>query len=619
MRRSLTLFLALLLLAGCATTNGVPTDSVPLAASELPRTLAVLPFVALPEREEQARLVRNMIYGSLSATPYDVLKLQVVEERLVRAGLGDPKALAETNPAELARLLRVDGLLYGELTHWDRIFLLAYSQIAAGAHIRLVDGRNGQTLFERKEVSRSHAGDAPTSPFGAALTLLKTVRNLREIELVRASDDLVRDLLKGIPTPPPGAARRPPAFTKFVKALSPSADAPADAPLRAGDTVTVIAHGQPGAVGSFDIAPVAKNLTLEETRDEGIYIDRYTVKPGDNGKDVYVVARLADTVGRVAEREDVLGRFEVDTAPPATPAGISVSLKERALQLAWAQNQEPDLAAYRVYRSDSPLTGFTPVATTEVPAYRDELAGMRYYRVSALDKARNESAPSQTVTLPVLTSPLRGVITKESFLVPAHSPYVVEGSVSVAEGATLHILPGVVVRFAPGADGIVVRDGTLVARGSQDRRVVFTSGSERPAPGDFKSAVRVEAKAGQTSLLEHVTVEHAAVGLKVASGGLEVLQAEIAGNLQGGIEVSDTGLLKLSQSRVAGHKSGGGVTVQGFGRASLRGNRILDNAWAVVNYSGNQVDARENWWGNATPDDALFVGDIDRRGPLSQP
>jgi hypothetical protein len=178
-------------------------------------------------------------------------------------------------------------------------------------------------------------------------------------------------------------------------------------------------------------------------------------------------------------------------------------------------------------------------------------------------------------------------------------------------------MPGVVVRFAPGAEGIVVKDGAVVARGTAAERIVLTSGSERPRAGDFKSAVHIRAKPGQTSILEDVRIEHAGVGVKVESGGLEAVRIDLTGNQQAGVDVSDTGVLKLSDSRVAGHASGGGVTVHGFGRAVLRGNRIVDNGWAVVNYSGNQVDARENWWGSATPADGLFVGAVDRGQPLA--
>jgi hypothetical protein len=382
-----------------------------------------------------------------------------------------------------------------------------------------------------------------------------------------------------------------------------------------GDAVTVIAQGQPGAIGSFDVVPIAKNLTLEETS-EGIYVGRYTVKPGDNATDTYVVARLADTVGRTSEREDVLGRFAVDTLPPATPSGLAVTLREGGVRLAWAANAEADLAGYRVYRSGSALTGFSQVATTETPAYRDTLAGIAYYRIAAVDRAGNESPASASMALPVLPSTLGGSVTREGYLVPAHSPYLVKDTVTIEGGATLHILPGVVVRFAPGAEGILVKDGTIVARGADGQRITFTSGSERPRPGDFRAAVQIRAKAGQTSTLEDVTIEHAAVGVRVESGGLEALRAEITRNLQSGIEVANTGALKLSDSRITGHASGGAVTIQGFGRAVLRSNRITDNGWAVVNYSGNQVDARENWWGSPNPPDTLFVGDVDRRDPL---
>jgi hypothetical protein len=597
--------LALLAVGGCATIATGPA----VDAKELPRTIAVLPFVPLADKEEQTRMLQRMVYGALSATSYDVVKPQVVEERLVRAGLADPREVAKRDPAELAKILRVDGLVYGELKHWDRLFLVIYSQVAAGGSIKLVAARNGETLFERTEIERSHEGGLPTNALSAAIQVVQAVWNLREIELVRACDDLVRDLLKGIPTPPVLEARRPPAF---INVLSNGAGRI----LKAGDVVTVVAQGQPGVIGSFDVLPVAKNLALEETS-EGIYVGRYAVKPGDNAADAFVVARLADSVGRSSEREDVLGRFNVDTVPPATPASITARLRDDAFELAWTANTESDVAGYRVYRSDSALTGFTAIATTETTTHREPLERLAFYRVAAFDRAGNESAPSGSIVLPVLPSVLGGVIDRESYLALTNSPYAVPGRVTIDGGATLYVMPGVVVRFGPGAEGIVVKDGAVVARGTAAERIVLTSGSERPRAGDFKSAVHIRAKPGQTSLLENVSIEYAGVGVRVEGGGLEALQINVSGNQQSGVEVSETGVLKLSDSRVTGHASGAGVTVRGFGRALLRGNRIVDNGWAIVNYSGNQVDARGNWWGTATPTDVLFVGDVDRRDPLA--
>ncbi len=292
-----------------------------------------------------------------------------------------------------------------------------------------------------------------------------------------------------------------------------------------------------------------------------------------------------------------------------------MALREGATEVSWASSPEADVTGYRVYRSASPLTGFTPVANTEATSFRDPKEGIAYYRVTAVDRAGNESPQGSSAGLAALPSSLPARITEESYLVPAHSPYLVQGGVTIEEGAIVRVLPGVVVRFAPGVDGIVVKDGRLIAQGTADKRVTFTSASSTPAAGDFKTAVRIQARANQTSTLEHVVVEYASVALRVEGGGLEVLHAEIARNRQGGIEVSDTGVLKLSGSAISGHGAGAGVTLQGFGRGVLRGNRIENNGWAVVNHSTNQADARENWWGGPAPDEGWFVGDVDRRDP----
>ena len=608
MRRLALLLIVGLLLPGCAGLAGQPASSELPARDTLPRTLAVLPFVSVPDREEQARVMARMLHGAMGArSSFELVRSHVVEERLVRAGLTDPKALAEKDPIEIARLLGVDGLVYGELTHWDRIFLLAYSQVSAGASIKLVDGRSGAIVFQKHEVARSHEGGIPTTPWGAAMTAIRSAWKLREIELVRACDDLIRALIDGMPMPPPSEARRGPSFGNVVSDGTGRL-------LKAGDVVTVIAEAQPGQIGAFDVVPVAKNVVMEETG-PGVYTGRYTVKPGDDAADAFVVARIADRGGRSVEREDILGRFAVDTVPPSTPPRVTVALRDGATEISWASSPEADVSAYRVYRSASPLTGFTPVTTTETTSFRDPAEGIAYYRVTAVDRAGNESPHGASAGLAALPSSLPGRIAGESYLVPAHSPYLVQGGVTIEEGAIVRVLPGVVVRFAPGADGIVVKDGRLIAQGTAEKRVTFTSASSTPAPGDFTSAVRIQARPNQTSTLEHVVVEYASVALRVEGGGLEVLHAEIARNRQGGIEVSDAGVLKLSGSAIQGHRAGAGVTLQGFARGVLRGNRIADNGWAVVNHSANQADARENWWGAPSPDEGLFVGDVDRRDP----
>ncbi len=98
--------------------------------------------------------------------------------------------------------------------------------------------------------------------------------------------------------------------------------------------------------------------------------------------------------------------------PPRAPTGLEAvpggaTPTEHSIDLSWTPNSDPDLAGYNVYRQDIDSTGVaagtaarlnqTPVVG---PAYRDQtaMAGRRYaYRVTAVDTAGNESAPSADV------------------------------------------------------------------------------------------------------------------------------------------------------------------------------------------------------------------------------
>jgi hypothetical protein len=101
-----------------------------------------------------------------------------------------------------------------------------------------------------------------------------------------------------------------------------------------------------------------------------------------------------------------------DTFPPHAPSGLEVvpggaTAADRSIDLSWTPDTDADLAGYFVYRQEVDPKGIvtgtvTRLNTTPVvgPAYRDQtaLAGHRYaYRVTAVDTAGNESAPSADV------------------------------------------------------------------------------------------------------------------------------------------------------------------------------------------------------------------------------
>lgn len=131
----------------------------------------------------------------------------------------------------------------------------------------------------------------------------------------------------------------------------------------------------------------------------------------DFGKTYAYVVRSAITVNEnmlESDDSDPVVVAAVDTFPPAAPQGLVAAVitgspsASPEVDLSWSLNVETDLAGYRVYRSEQP-DAQGPLLTPDLllsPAYRDTSvhAGRRYwYRVTAVDRSGNESAPSSLV------------------------------------------------------------------------------------------------------------------------------------------------------------------------------------------------------------------------------
>jgi hypothetical protein len=125
---------------------------------------------------------------------------------------------------------------------------------------------------------------------------------------------------------------------------------------------------------------------------------------------VYVVRPVATVEGNPLESSDSdpLLLTPADTFPAATPQGVVASVlgspnaASAEVDLSWSINTEPDLAGYRVYRSEQENDRGQLVTPDLLlsPAYRDTSVASQHrywYRVTAVDRAGNESAPSAPV------------------------------------------------------------------------------------------------------------------------------------------------------------------------------------------------------------------------------
>lgn len=216
----------------------------------------------------------------------------------------------------------------------------------------------------------------------------------------------------------------------------------------------------------------------------------------------------------------------------------------------------------------------------------------------------------------------------------------VVGQVVVKKGATLTILPGATVRFswldedANGiGDGELNVEGRLLARGTRERPIRFTSARESPAPKDW---TYVMISTSRESVVEHALFEYAFTGLQVHLSSAAVRNSAFRRNFEAlrfstsdiaverntitdntyGIRYESRGSTgRITRNCITGNEYGFFPVVKSAGE----GVRIFEND--IVNRGYNvkvgeeqreDLDFRGNWWGTAVPEE-IAAGFFDRR------
>ena len=216
---------------------------------------------------------------------------------------------------------------------------------------------------------------------------------------------------------------------------------------------------------------------------------------------------------------------------------------------------------------------------------------------------------------PNVATNVGGLISGDTTWTAAGSPYIVTFSVLVQQGVTLTIDPGVEVRFDPGLALQV--NGELVARGSGDAPIAFTSDAAQPASGDWGFILFADSSVDAVydatgdyisgSILEHCVVEFAGTGssaaLRLDRSGPFVNYCAIKDNARSGIRVDD-GIARITNSAITRNTApsfGGGIYID-TGNVTLLGNIIVGNT-AFFNGGGIYIDT-----GNVTLLGNIIVG-----------
>jgi hypothetical protein len=150
---------------------------------------------------------------------------------------------------------------------------------------------------------------------------------------------------------------------------------------------------------------------------------------------------------------------------------------------------------------------------------------------------------------------------------------LIDGMVVVKRGVTLTIEPGTIISFNKrdrdkngiGDSGIMV-EGRIVARGTKDKKIIFTSASEKPEPRDWSYIMVLTA--GPDNIFEYCEVHYAFTGLQIQYSNATITDCFFNKNYEG--------LRFNSSNLVVEHNSFLNNDV-GIGFAGLDGKVIIRN------------------------------------------
>jgi parallel beta-helix repeat protein len=202
-----------------------------------------------------------------------------------------------------------------------------------------------------------------------------------------------------------------------------------------------------------------------------------------------------------------------------------------------------------------------------------------------------------------------------------HGNILIESSVSIQSGINLVIYPNANVLFSKGS-GLLVK-GKVIAQGEQNAEIVFTS-REGQGP-DLWEEIMLDHANG--SIFSHCRFEHAtwalhshftdlvvekstfmnnAGGMRFTSGPIKVSKSLFKGNAVG--IRAFRGTATITENVITGNGIGIFVREKGKGLTITKNNLFANMEYSIRmgDFNDEDVDARDNWWGDAAPADAIY-------------
>ena len=463
------------ILAGPAMTLGTSKTAeaeVPSDEKTLPTTIAVLPLGNQTTSDLAIGAVRQTLSNHFSSRNYRVMHTADVDRRLALAGI-DTAAAPDLDFSKLRTILGVDGLITGNVTHYEKTFAGVGARISVGVSLTLLNDQD-EIVWEASNVQRSYAGGVSVSPVGIIVNALAAAKHLYgDINLFRAADDLGRVLAKEMPAPERLAAKNRPVIQSV-------AHSGASQKLNYGATVNFALEGDAGLKASIAIQGVGL-IDLQEVS-SGAYSGQWIVDQSINIESESVVGRLMNDAGEFSSWVSPYGLMTIDNTPPTALTDVTITSRPGAVQISWSPDYDGDLETVSVrVRGRDTWQRVAPINQALTVTDLSDFAPTQI-QIMLKDDAGNQAAPQKITVIAApdprfsqakdVKSALPSVVQGAMRLRKAFGPFTLSGPLRIATDGVLLIEPGVQLELAPNAQIDVL--GEIQAMGTTAAPITVT-------------------------------------------------------------------------------------------------------------------------------------------------
>lgn len=195
-----------LLLSACASippqNSGYVSNTRISETDHAPKSVIIMPFDNDTTEKGIEILARKSFYNHFSSKNYRDFELDETDHGLEMLTKGSPASWRDLSPSRVGKFFHADYVIYGRVRSYKKIFLGIYSQISLGLELEMIDCSNGDLLFGKTVIQRSHDGGLPFSLFGIIPAALRSGLHMKEERTIELVDRVNRELVELIPEPP---------------------------------------------------------------------------------------------------------------------------------------------------------------------------------------------------------------------------------------------------------------------------------------------------------------------------------------------------------------------------------------------------------------------------------